>query len=90
MRVSRRHGVNLLSLLDLMPFESWRLRLTLSSLRARIEAEGQELVVAGATAVTPVDVASPTFAALMEYHAYRHRAGPPPGTLGQPSFVRVR
>lgn len=49
-----------------------------------------EVMVAGATAVTPIDVALPNFAALMEYHAYRDRAGPPPGTVGQPNFLRVR
>ncbi len=48
---------------------------------------GKEVVVAGGTMVTPLDVTSANFRALTEYHAYRHRAGPPPGTVGQPDFM---
>lgn len=43
-------------------------------------------MVAGGTAITPVEIGSPQRLALAEYHAYRDRAGPPPGTRGRPSF----
>ncbi len=51
---------------------------------------GREMVVAGATLVTPVDVTSSNRLALAEYQAYRDREGPPPGTRGQPLYTRVR
>jgi hypothetical protein len=48
----------------------------------------QDILAAGATSVTPIDVTSPAAAALAEYRAYRDRVGPPPGTVGLPEFVR--
>jgi hypothetical protein len=53
-------------------------------------ADGEEVLVAGGTAVVPVDVTSPNRLALEEYHAYRKLEGPPPGTLGVPAFGRLR
>jgi len=55
-----------------------------------IPLEDDEASAIGATAVTPLDVASPNLAALREYSAYRERVGPPPGTIGQSSFQRLR
>jgi hypothetical protein len=44
----------------------------------------------GLTNVIPLDVCSPNWMALMEYGAYREQVGPPPGTCGQPRFMRLR
>ncbi len=44
----------------------------------------------GATGITPLDVTSPGLAALQEYFAYRKRVGPPPGMVGQSTFLRIR
>jgi hypothetical protein len=52
--------------------------------------EGTEMIVVGGTAVTPVDVQSTNMTVLREYQDYRDWAGPPPGTVGQPSFTRLR
>jgi hypothetical protein len=49
----------------------------------------KNVVVAGVTMVIPADVTSPTRLAVAEYHAYRERVGPPPGTIGQPLFTEV-
>lgn len=46
-------------------------------------------MVAGGTAVTPLDVASPNRQAFAEYHAYRDIAGPPPATRGRPTFMEI-
>jgi len=43
----------------------------------------------GLTNVIPLDVCSPNFMAIAEYGAYRERVGPPPGTRGQPRFMRM-
>jgi hypothetical protein len=51
---------------------------------------GAEVVVTGGTAVGPLDVTSSACAALAEYHAFRAWFGPPPGTVGQPTFTRVK
>lgn len=48
-----------------------------------------EMLVAGATTVTPLDIASKNALPLWEYHAYRKRVGPPPGTVGQPPHVKL-
>ena len=45
-----------------------------------------KVLAAGGTHVTPLDIASVNRAALAEYQAYRERAGPLPGTRGQPAF----
>jgi hypothetical protein len=50
---------------------------------------GKEMLIAGATAVTPFDVTSPNLLALYEYHAYRARVGPPPGMRGKPAFMTL-
>ncbi|HZU35020.1 MAG TPA: hypothetical protein VFA18_03885, partial [Gemmataceae bacterium] len=52
-------------------------------------ADRNEWVAVGATAVTPVDVTSPAFAALREYQAYRQRVGKPPGMRGRPDYFRL-
>lgn len=52
--------------------------------------KGQELMLAGLTAVLPCDLASPNWSPIAEYHEYRKRVGPPPGTMGQPAFSRLR
>jgi hypothetical protein len=46
-------------------------------------------MAAGGTLVTPLDVTSPNLMLLLEYHAYRDRVGPPPGTRGKPSFLEL-
>jgi hypothetical protein len=50
---------------------------------------GKEVLIAGATAVTPFDITSPNLLPIYEYHAYRARVGPPPGMRGQPTFVTL-
>jgi hypothetical protein len=39
----------------------------------------QEVVIAGLTSVIPFEVGLPVWDAVIEYHAFRHVAGPPPG-----------
>jgi len=51
---------------------------------------GQELMIAGLTGVLPCDLTSPNWQPIAEYHTYRERVGPPPGTIGRPSFMRLR
>ena len=51
---------------------------------------GKEALVSGLTGVVPTDLASPNWRPIAEYHAYRERVGPPPGTAGQPTFARIR
>jgi hypothetical protein len=51
---------------------------------------GDEMMVAGGTAINPLDITSAACAALAEYQAFREWFGPPPGTIGQPTFTRVR
>ncbi|HLB50168.1 MAG TPA: hypothetical protein VJL59_24360 [Anaerolineales bacterium] len=51
---------------------------------------GDELIIAGATMVVPLDIESPNWLPIAEYQAYRAAVGPPPGTRGQPAFVRLR
>jgi len=50
----------------------------------------QELILVGLTAAAPLDIDSPNWMPIAEYQAYRERVGPPPGTIGQPSFMRLR
>src|SRR5262249_55088163 len=52
-------------------------------------AAGAEAMLAGGTCVTPLDVASNNRLVLAEYHAYRKKVGPPPGTLGLPPFTTL-
>jgi hypothetical protein len=47
------------------------------------------MLLAGATTVIPVDIASPNTPALTEYQAYRDIAGPPPGVRDAPPFAFV-
>src|SRR6266540_6365367 len=47
---------------------------------------GDEVFLFGATAVTPVDIASPNTAVLAEYRAYRDVVGPPSDTRNLPRF----
>ncbi len=51
---------------------------------------GKEVLVSGLTGIVPTDLASPNWLPIAEYHAYRKRVGPPPGTAGRPSFTRIR
>jgi hypothetical protein len=46
-------------------------------------------MMAGATSVTPLDVASPNRLAFAEYQAFREIAGPPVAVRGQPTFMEV-
>jgi len=50
---------------------------------------GDEVFVAGATTVIPIDIESPSTAAIAEYTAYRAIVGPPPGVRDQPRFFRA-
>ncbi len=50
---------------------------------------GTDPMVAGGTAVMPLEVTSPERLALAEYHAFRERVGPPPGARGMPSFMEL-
>jgi hypothetical protein len=50
---------------------------------------GKEVLIAGATAVTPFDISSPNLLPIYEYHAYRSRVGPPSGMRGQPPFITL-
>ena len=50
----------------------------------------REVTVAGLTGILPADLTSPNWLPIAEYHTYRERAWPPPGTIGQPSFRRLR
>ncbi len=49
-----------------------------------------DVLVAGGTSVTPLDVGSANRVALAEYHAYRDKVGPPPGARDMPTFQRLR
>ncbi len=51
-----------------------------------VEHTPGDVLIAGATSVTPLDVTSANRLALAEYHAYRQKSGPPPGTVGMPTF----
>ncbi|MBI4585388.1 MAG: hypothetical protein HY717_15350 [Planctomycetes bacterium] len=51
---------------------------------------GKEIVLIGATAVSPVDIASSNTMLLAEYQTYRDRVGPPPGVRNGPNFLDLR
>ena len=51
---------------------------------------GTAAMVSGQTGIIPTDLASPNWLPIAEYHAYRERVGPPPGTFGGPSFTTIR
>jgi hypothetical protein len=51
---------------------------------------GNSVLVAGLTGITPLDIDSPNWGPIAEYHAYRERVGPPPGTIGRPAYTRLR
>jgi hypothetical protein len=53
-------------------------------------ADDEQVLVAGGTAIAPVDITSPNRMALEEYHAFRKLAGPPPGARGMPGFTQLR
>jgi hypothetical protein len=55
-----------------------------------VPMERKEMIVAGATTLKPVEVASVNMAVLAEYQAYRDIAGPPPGTVGMGRSFRVK
>jgi hypothetical protein len=46
-----------------------------------------DVMLAGGTAVTPLDVTSPSRLSFAEYQAFRAIAGPPIGARGQPTFM---
>lgn len=50
----------------------------------------KEVVIAGLTSVIPLEVGSPIWEAVLEYHAFRHVAGPPPGVPRGQRFVQLR
>ena len=51
---------------------------------------GQQVVVAGGTALIPLDVTSSNRLVLAEYQAYRKRVGPPPASRNAPQFLDLR
>lgn len=55
----------------------------------RVDLGADNVMVAGGTAVTPLDVGSPNRLAFAEYHAYRQIAGPPAATRGRPTFLEI-
>lgn len=57
---------------------------------AVVKRAGKEAMVSGLTGIMPTDLASPNWLPIAEYHAYRERVGPPPGTRGGPAFTRIR
>jgi hypothetical protein len=48
-----------------------------------------EVLAAGGTHVVPLDITSRNRLALAEYHAFRDRAGQPPGVRGRPTFFEL-
>jgi hypothetical protein len=52
-----------------------------------VPIDDDEVMLAGATMVTPLGITSPNLLPLLEYHAYRAEVGPPPASCGQPPFV---
>lgn len=52
-----------------------------------MDDEGKEIALVGVSEVMPLDLASPTWAAVAEYQGYRERVGRPPGTRGQPKSM---
>jgi hypothetical protein len=50
----------------------------------------EEVVLCGLTKIMPTELDSPNWLPIAEYQAYRERVGPPPGTIGQPDFHRLR
>ena len=56
---------------------------------ANIPVEGGINAV-GLTSLGPLDISSPNWTPVAEYHAYREQVGPPPGTRGTPGIIRLR
>jgi hypothetical protein len=52
--------------------------------------DADQVVLCGLTAVMPAELDSPNWLLIAEYQTYRERVGPPPGTVGQPGFHRLR
>jgi hypothetical protein len=50
----------------------------------------REVVIAGLTSVIPLEVGSSNWEAVIEYHAFRQLAGPPPGVPRGQTFLRLR
>ena len=46
------------------------------------------LLIAGLTNLTPLNISSPNWMPVAEYHAYREQVGPPPGMRGMPHIIR--
>ena len=44
----------------------------------------------GLTNLGPLDISSPNWMPVAEYHAYREQVGPPPGMRGTPGIIRLR
>ena len=55
-----------------------------------VPTDGGTLIMAGVTAVIPLNIESPNWLPIVEYQAYRAAVGPPPATRGQPEFMRLR
>ncbi len=51
---------------------------------------GESMMLAGLTNITPIEIDSPNWGPIAEYQAYRERVGPPPGTIGQPTYMRLQ
>lgn len=89
LRTSERGKFEAREVTGLTPMESEMARNLGLYLEVPTEAR-QELILVGLTAAAPLDIDSPNWMPIAEYQAYRERVGPPPGTIGQPSFMRLR
>lgn len=54
-----------------------------------VVSQFEQVIIAGGTTISPIDITSPNSLLLAEYHAFRDHAGPPPATRGQPTFMTL-
>ncbi len=88
-RISERGDLAARPVMDLAPMTAEEAGQLGIYLQVPMEA-GDGMIIAGLTNIIPVEIDSPNWGPIAEYQAYRERVGPPPATVGQPAFLRLR